>query len=268
MIYFQTGVGHIIVDAHGEVIFWLIFKELLKDRFHHRRGKLFGGEAIAAADHLRQRGNLAQRKGLGQGGDHILIERFTGCAYLFGTIQYCNGFHGFWQCFNQMACAEWTEQTHSDHAQFGTRPIEHIDSLFNGLRSRTHYHNHLFGIFGTMVIKQLVPAACQLSQFIHGLLNNTGNLVIKRIGTFTTLEIDIRILCRTTDKRIIRVQGAFTVCINQLVINHGSNLLIRNQRDLVYLMRGTEAIKEVDERYTCFQRGRMADECCIMRFLY
>ena len=72
-----------------------------------------------------------------------------------------------------------------------------------GLRARTHQHDHPVGIFGAVVLKQLVPAARQPGESIHGLLDNIGAVAIVPVDRFPCLEKDIRVLRRSPDHGIV-----------------------------------------------------------------
>ena len=57
-----------------------------------------------------------------------------------------------------------------------------------------------------IIIKQVILPSGHRGEFIHGLLHNARDIIIKRIYGFAGLEIDIRILGRTANNRIIRGQ--------------------------------------------------------------
>ena len=48
----ERAVGHVLVDAYGEVVLGFVLFKILVDGEHHRRGELLGAEAVAAADCL------------------------------------------------------------------------------------------------------------------------------------------------------------------------------------------------------------------------
>ena len=81
MIIFQAGVGHIVIDAHGEVDLRLGLAHLIEDALDHAGGELFGGQAVASANHFDL---LAAA--LSQGIDHIQVQRLAARARLFGAV--------------------------------------------------------------------------------------------------------------------------------------------------------------------------------------
>ncbi len=46
-----AGMGHVVVDADGEVVLGLVFLHLVKETFDHGRGEFLAGQAISTADH-------------------------------------------------------------------------------------------------------------------------------------------------------------------------------------------------------------------------
>ena len=49
-IVFQAGVGHIIVDADGEVVLGLVLEHFIEDTLDHGGGEFLGGQTITPAD--------------------------------------------------------------------------------------------------------------------------------------------------------------------------------------------------------------------------
>ena len=122
-----------------------------------------------------------------------------------------------------------TEQSDRHDPQLLTATIEHVSGIFQGLGCGAHHDHHPLGIGRTVVVKQMVLAPGQPGQLIHGLLNDLRYLLVERIGRLPPLEVDIRVLGGTTDKGVIRVQGPSTVGIDQIIIDHGADLLIGDE---------------------------------------
>ena len=88
-IHRQGAVGHVVVDAHREMVAGRLGREVVEHRLHHRRCELLGGQAVAAAHHLRQQAGMAQMRlpVLSDGRHHIELERFGGAARLLAAIE-------------------------------------------------------------------------------------------------------------------------------------------------------------------------------------
>jgi hypothetical protein len=55
---------------------------------------------------------------------------------------------------------------------------------------------------------------------------------------------------------------------NQIVIDHSADLFVRKEFDLVYLVRGSEAVKEMYERNSRTKSGRLCDKRHVVRLLH
>ena len=66
---------------------------------------------------------------------------------------------------------------------------------------------------------------------------------------------------------MVRVQRPAAVGEDQIVVDHRPDLGVREQRDLVDLVRGPKAVEEVDERHSRLEGRGLRDQCQIVRFL-
>jgi hypothetical protein len=66
---------------------------------------------------------------------------------------------------------------------------------------------------------------------------------------------------------MLRRQGAAVMSEDQLVVYHRPHILVGQQLNFGDLVRGAEAIKEMNERHAGLQRRRLYDQCEILRFL-
>ena len=89
----QTAVGHVIDDAHGEVVLGPGLGEFFEHRLDHRRGEFLRRQPVAATDHPGQgrhrQGARVMR--FQQGVDHVEIHRLAGGAGFLGAVQHGNG---------------------------------------------------------------------------------------------------------------------------------------------------------------------------------
>ena len=86
----QRRVRHIVHDADGKVIPRVDVGQRVEDRSHHGRCELLRRETVAAAYHdrlCRERGHPARAR-LGQGRDHILIQRLAECARFLRAVHH------------------------------------------------------------------------------------------------------------------------------------------------------------------------------------
>ena len=166
-----------------------------------------------------------------------------------------------------MLIRERPVQAYIDHADAFVR--QRVDRLHDGLGAGTHQHDDAFGLRITVVVEQAILPACQPGQFVHGRLHDARRIVVEAIYRFASLEIHIRILCGAANERIVRIQRALAVRVNEIVIHHGAHIVFTNEIDLADLVRGPKAIKEVNERHPRLQRRRVCNQreilCCLNR---
>ena len=88
--------GHVVVDADGEMILRLLRLEVVEHRLDHRGREFLGGQAVAAADDARQHLDAAPVVGeaLANRGGAILEQRLACRARLLRAVQNRNGPHG------------------------------------------------------------------------------------------------------------------------------------------------------------------------------
>ena len=89
----ERGVGHIVVDADGEVILGHRLGEVVEDRLDHGGSEFLGGEAVAAADEAGHGGDFAGGEAFGQRGQDLLVERLAEGAGLLGAVEHGDGAH-------------------------------------------------------------------------------------------------------------------------------------------------------------------------------
>ena len=102
----------------------------------------------------------------------------------------------------------------------------------------------------SIVIEQVVVAAGHLGEFVHGFLGDSGNRGVVGIDRLTHLEIDIRVLGGAAQDGMFGGEGTRPVGTDQLIVQQGAKLFIRQLDDLVDFMGGAEAVEEVQEGHT------------------
>ena len=111
----------------------------------------------------------------------------------------------------------------TDFFAFG---IQIIHSLFDDIADRTHGNNDPVGVFGAIVVEQMVFAAGQLADLAHIVFDNTGNRLIVRVGYFPLLEVNIRVLRGAANHRMIGIQRPATECVERILINQARQIVI------------------------------------------
>ena len=114
----------------------------------------------------------------------------------------------------------------------------------------------------------MILAPGQLADLIHVILDDAGDLKVTLVGSFTALEIDIGVLRGTCLMGMLGIESTSTEGIDCIVIEELCHILILDLLDLLNLVGGAEAVKEVYEGNACLDCGEMGYECKIHDFLY
>ena len=110
-------------------------------------------------------------------------------------------------------------------------------------------------------------AAGYLANLVHVILNNCGDCVIILVRGFAALEVDIRVLRRARLMRMLRIERAVAETLYGLEIAQLRHILVIDSFDLLYLVRGAEAVEEMQERNAALYRAEVRDERKVHYFL-
>ena len=103
----------------------------------------------------------------------------------------------------------------------------------------------------------MIFTTCNLRNLLTVLLYYVRNILIVWVACLAVCEELVRVLCSTTCNRTLRSQGAVTEVLNELLWSDSLDVLHVHQLYLMILVRGTEAIEEVDEWYLCLESSEM-----------
>ena len=111
-----------------------------------------------------------------------------------------------------------------------------FDGLFNCTGAGAHEADHTLGIRCTNIFEQLVLTAGDTGKFVHLFLQNVRKGGVVSVDGLAALEVDIRVLRRTTNHRMIRAERARPVGCNQFIIHHLGHFMTGQLVDAVDLM--------------------------------
>src|SRR5262249_15442131 len=117
--------------------------------------------------------------------------------------------------------------------------------------------DHSLCVIGSVVVKQMIATVRKLSEGIHRALNNIGACMVKPVYRFPRLEVDVRILSRPSDNRMIRRQSSHSMLSDALFVDHCTTGACGQRLDLRYFMRGPKAVEKEQERDAGPQRRRV-----------
>ena len=249
----QRSEGDIIVDTYGEVVLRLGQSEVLEDSQHLRRSGIVGTQTVASANHEQ----ILQTE-LEECVAYIEVERFAVSARLFGTVKHADALNRCRQRLLQVLEAERTIEVYVDHTEFLiTLGSLVVDDFADSLASRTHTDDDVLCIGSTVVVERTVLAAGDLADLLHIVGNDIRHCVVVTVAALAVSEEDIGVLRHTAHLRTHRAEGTLTELLNSLPINERTEILHIYRLHLLVLVRGTEAVEEVEERYAALDSSEV-----------
>ena len=236
--------------------------EVLEDSGKLLRGHVLRGETIATTDNDRVLLHAVESV------LHVEVKRLTGTTGLLGTVEDSDMLHGLGHCLEEVLHTERTEEVDLDHTDLAALGIELVNHLLGGLTGRAHADHDILSILCAVVVKEVVVTAGDLAQLVHIVLYSLGDSVVEGVGSLTLLEVDITILRRTTSHRCIRGERTVTELLDRLEVNEGTKVLHIDLLNLLDLVRGTEAVEEVEEGHTSVDRREVRYSGHILSLLY
>ena len=109
----------------------------------------------------------------------------------------------------------------------------------------------------------MVVAAGQLVDLLHVVLNSgrdRGDLLVARL---TALEEDIRVDRGAAGGGVLRVERVLAECLEGVHVHQRAQVLVVERLDLLDLVRGAEAVEEVQHRHAAVDRGQVRDRAQI-----
>ncbi len=228
-VHRQAGVGNVVGNADGEMIFRLLLLEIVEHRLDHRGREFLRRQTIPSADNLRHRLQLAEavHQSFRQRGDGVLIKWFARRARFLGSVQNRDGLHASRQRLDELARVKRPIQPHFQHADFLALFEEVIHRFMRRLATGTHQHDHALGVRRSDVVEQLVGAAHHLRKLIHGVLHDLRAGGVKIVARLATLEERVGILRRAAQHRPVRRHRPGAQSGNHLVVNQRAQIRVR-----------------------------------------
>ena len=247
----QRAVGHIVHDAHGEVVF-LLAGHVVVHSLHLGGGGVLGAEAVPAGQHLDP-----AAPGFRQGGAHILIQGLADGAGLLGPVQDGDGLDGIRQLGQEVGHGEGAVQMDLDHAHLFALGVQVVDDLPQGAADAAHGDDHPVRVRRAVVVEQLVVPPRQVADGLHVFLHDGGQAVIGAVAGLPVLEEGVRVLDGVADRGMLAVQGPGLEAADGVPVHQAAHVVVVQHLDLLDLMGGSEALKEVLEGDAALDGGEM-----------
>ena len=157
----EAGVGHVVVDADGEVVLRMRLRQLVEDALGHGRREFLRRQAVAAADDDRE---LRQRQApggerFGDDGDDVLVERLAGRAWLLGAVEDGDFADGFGEGCQESLGGEGPVKADFEQSQLFALSIQRVDGLFDRAGAGAHEDDDAVGVGRAVVVEEPVVAA-------------------------------------------------------------------------------------------------------------
>ena len=125
-----------------------------------------------------------------------------------------------------------------------------VDDFLRHVADGAHRDDDAVGVGCAVVVEELVIGAELCVDLRHVLLHDLGDRFVVLVGGLTVLEEDIAVLVAAAHGRVLGIQGSGTEGRDCVHIRHVLQILVIPHLDLLQLMRGTEAVEEVQERHS------------------
>ena len=185
------------MDAYGEVGRRRGARQGVEHGFRHARSELFGGEAVAPADHPRQ-GREVRRAAVPRFGnrrDDVEVKRFADGARLFRPVENGDSLDGRRQRLDKRFDGERPIEVDGQDANLATFTLaKGLCRRCGGRGATAHRDDHVGGVWRSLIGEGVVATSRQLGEAIHGVFDDARRGEVIRVARLARLEEDIRVL--------------------------------------------------------------------------
>ena len=237
----QGQVGHVILDADGEVVLGLLQQQIVEHGLQLGGGGVLAGQAIASGE------DQGAVRLVDIGGADVLIQGLADGTGFLHTVQHGDALHGLGHGGHQVLAGEGTEQVHLQEAHLLTLGVQIIDDLLGAAGHAAHGHDDALCVRRAVIVEQVIFPARQAADLGHVVLHHVGEVGIVGVVGLPQLEVDIGVIHQGAHPGILGVQGVGAESGQGLVIHQLGVFVIAQHIDLLDLVAGTEAVEEVQE---------------------
>ena len=252
----EREVGNVVDDADGELLLGSVRLSVSVNSDDVAGGGVLGAETVSAAINLD-----AGKFGIVESSQNIQIEGFADGTGLLGSVENGDGLDSLGQLGGHVGTNEGTIQSYLEQTDLLAGSVEVINNFLCAVADGTHGNDHVLCVSSAVVVEGLVVGADLGVDLVHVVNNNLGNRVVVFVAGFSCLEEDIVVLSGTSGDRVLRVQRTAAELLNCVPVEHIAEVSVIPLLDLLNLMRGTEAVKEVKEGYSALDGGKVSDSC-------
>ena len=248
----KAHVGHVVHDADGELALHLVLCKFLVDCEDGGGRRVLAAQTVTAADHLD-----VGLTGVRERGHHVEIKRLAQGAGLLRAVQHRKLLAGLGDRRNQLVRAERTVQAHLHQAHLLALRAQIVDDLLRHVADGAHRDDHAVGVGRAVVVEQLVVGPQLLVDLCHVLFHDLGHRFVVLVAGLAVLEEDVAVLMAAAHGRVLGAQGSGTEGRDRVHVHHVLQVLVIPDLDLLQLVAGAEAVKEVQERHSALDRRQV-----------
>ena len=199
--------------------------------------------------------------------DDIQVQRLADAAGLLGAVHDGDLGDRFGNGGGQLLGHERAIQANLHQTDLLAVRVQVIDDLFGHVADGAHSHDDAVGIRRAIVVEEVVVRADLVVDLLHAALDDRRERVVVAVAGLAMLEEDVAVLVRAAHGRMLRVERMVAERLDGIHIAHIGEVFVVPCGDLLHLMRGAEAVEEVQERDAALDRREMRDGGEIHDFL-
>ena len=249
--HIQRGVGDVVHDAYGEIVLGLILLQVIQHGDELAGGGVLAAETVAASHD----GHVPIQRLIY--GTDVLIQRLAHSTRLLGAIQHRQLAAGLRNGGKELVGGEGAVQMDIQQSHLFALGGQEVNGLLSGLGGTAHQHHHTLCIRCTVVVEQLVLPTRQLADLFHVVLHRLGDGRHLLVARLAALEENVGVDGSTASGGVLRVQRVAAERPQCVHIHQRTQLLIVQRLDLLDLVAGTEAVKEMQEGHPAVDGTQM-----------
>ncbi len=144
-----------------------------------------------------------------------------------------------------------------DHAHLLPLRVQGRHRLLHRVGARAHDHDHPLRVRRPGVLHRGVLPPRECGEALHLLLNDVDGGRVEAVHRLAPLEVDVRVLRAAAQDRAVRGETAGAVRVDEVRVDHGTHVVEGELLYLLNLVRGAEAVEEVQEREARAQGRRL-----------
>ena len=142
---------------------------------------------------------------------------------------------------------------YGNHADLLAVLVQVVDGFTRRFSGAAHEDDDAVGILGTVIGEKVVFAACYLGDLSQIIFYNLRNVIIILVAGFSVGEEGFWIFCGSSCHRPLWRQGAVAEALDVGLVDQRQQVFFVELFNFLVLVRGAEAVEEVDKRHLCLQ---------------